>query len=375
MGEPRFFRGGGQFVTPANYPPTDAPAAAMFAEYNARFQKRLQGVFGRVDAGSRYFDAYQRLSLNAASFAAAKALMVERLLNQARQEANPVKRDMLTKNILSAYNGRYLQNEEHALQARARSAKQWLAMNDPANRRLFPNLQWIKSRSVTPYEPHRAFWGRIWAKDDPFWDAHQPGDHWGCRCDWQETSDPVTDNAIIYKPSAAKGLQGNPAKTGKAFSEDASYFQALDAGGNWRVHTIITPFLRDIILKEWTPANVPANKGLSVENSNFASGSILINRNSIRSSFAHTNDDMLRVLLPALSKAQYRYRGWSPTDEGKHLDADYFIYYEITLGNKTYYANVKASNNYNREVLYCILDRLPDKINKNQPPNISNYKK
>jgi hypothetical protein len=93
-----------------------------------------------------------------------------------------------------------------------------------------------------PYEPHKEFWNRVWAKDDPFWDDHQPGDHWNCKCDWHETDDAVTDNAFIYKPSAARGLHGNPARTGEIFTENipdgkdwkkASYFE--NAKEKWRI--------------------------------------------------------------------------------------------------------------------------------------------
>jgi uncharacterized protein with gpF-like domain len=79
-----------------------------------------------------------------------------------------------------------------------RTAKQWFDMHSADNMRLFPNIRWIKSRSVVPYEPHKEFLGRVWAKDDPFWDDHQPVDHWNCKCDWHETDDALTDNAFIH---------------------------------------------------------------------------------------------------------------------------------------------------------------------------------
>jgi hypothetical protein len=238
VGESRFFRVRAQFA--ARIAP-DANAAQMFAEYNSRFQKRLNGVFGNPQAGDKYFDIYQKFSLNAARFAAAKALMVERLLTEAREIADPKERAATIKNITDAYNGHYLMAEELAVQARARTARQWLQMTgSELGNRLYPNIKWIKSRSVDYYEPHKAFWHpieRVWAKDDKFWDEHQPGDHWGCKCDWIETDQEVTQgNEFVPKPSAAKGLDGNPAKTGVIFSGEATYFKSTP---KWQANKLI----------------------------------------------------------------------------------------------------------------------------------------
>lgn len=90
------------------------------------------------------------------------------------------------------------------------------------NVRLFPNIRWIPSRSANPREAHRKFWNRIWPKNDPFWNENTPGSLWNCKCDWEQTSKPVTDG----NPSsriAHKGLTGNPAKTGQIFTDSHPY--------------------------------------------------------------------------------------------------------------------------------------------------------
>lgn len=100
---------------------------------------------------------------------------------------------------------------------RARTAEQWERFSSEKNVRLFPNLRWIPSRSATPREAHRRFWNRIWAKDDPFWNENTPGTLWNCKCDWEQTNRPVTDGNPTTTVTA-KGLSGNPAKTGEIFT-------------------------------------------------------------------------------------------------------------------------------------------------------------
>lgn len=87
-----------------------------------------------------------------------------------------------------------------------------------------PNIKWLPSRSVNRREEHEQFYNRIWPKDDPFWDHNQPGNLWNCKCDWQQTDEPPTDNNPTSRIQH-KGLDGNPAKTGQIFSDEASYIK------------------------------------------------------------------------------------------------------------------------------------------------------
>ncbi len=131
---------------------------------------------------------------------------------------------------LHNYN-RWQAAEYNTAVTRARTGRQWQQWDNPDDRRLFPNIKWIPSRSATPREEHIPFYNRIWPKDDPFWQNNQPGNLWNCKCDWQQTDEPATDGnpaADISKP----GLRGNPATTGQIFSDDASYIQ--NSGHNRR---------------------------------------------------------------------------------------------------------------------------------------------
>ena len=81
--------------------------------------------------------------------------------------------------------------------ARTRTAKQYHDFtSDPISNELYPNIKWLPSRSASPREAHRVFWNRVWAKNDPFWNSNTPGSLWNCKCDWEETDEPVTDKNL-----------------------------------------------------------------------------------------------------------------------------------------------------------------------------------
>lgn len=123
--------------------------------------------------------------------------------------------------VLHAFN-RYQAAEYNTAVSRCRTAKQFEEFSAPDNMRLFPNLRWLPSRSATPREQHMLFYNRVWAKDDPFWSQNTPGNLWNCKCDWEETSDPVTDGNP-ETPVRHDGLEGNPAQTGEVFTDNCAY--------------------------------------------------------------------------------------------------------------------------------------------------------
>ena len=159
-------------------------------------------------------DLAARFNANLSRFAAYKAHEATSSIRQAEDPG-------AARATLRRYNT-YQAAEYNTAVARARTARQWEKFSSDNNVRLFPNIRWIPSRSANPREAHRRFWNRIWPKDDPFWNENTPGSLWNCKCDWEQTSKPVTDG----NPSsriAHKGLTGNPAKTGQIFTDSHPY--------------------------------------------------------------------------------------------------------------------------------------------------------
>lgn len=189
--------------------------AGLYRAYAENLRKAVGMVYAEGGPEADRFKA------NLSRFAAYKAWHATRQVREKVREADG-DTEAGTK-VLHAFN-RWQAAEYNTAVARCRTAKQWDAFAQDDNMRLFPNIRWLTSRSATPRELHAAFWNRVWPKDDPFWDHNQPGNLWNCKCDWDETDDPPTDG----NPKAAvkhDGLEGNPAKTGEIFSDNASYIR------------------------------------------------------------------------------------------------------------------------------------------------------
>ncbi len=184
----------------------------LYEAYSQNFRKAVAGVFGDNPSDlSIQFDA------NVSRFAAHKAYHATREL--AGIEADEI--DTKGKAILNKYN-RWQAAEYNTAVARARTARQWKDLQEDTT--LYPNLRWLPSRSATPREQHMVFYNRVWAKTDPFWNENTPGSLWNCKCDWEETDEPVTDGNPVTKVTA-KGLEGNPGITGEIFTNESAYIK------------------------------------------------------------------------------------------------------------------------------------------------------
>lgn len=205
---------------------------AIDADLYRRYSETLRKAVELVGVDETLQD---RWMANVSRFAAYKAADATRRIAEAVME-NGALDDGL--NPLHAHR-RYLAAEANTARTRARTGKQWQQFNDADRRRLFPNLRWVPSRSAMPREAHQLFWDKVWAKDDPFWQRNQPGTLWNCKCDWEETDDPVSTDEEKKLPNGrsvddytikVRGLDGNPAETGQIFSDDASYVRDCEYG-------------------------------------------------------------------------------------------------------------------------------------------------
>jgi len=131
--------------------------------------------------------------------------------------------------------------------ARCRTAKQFAEFLEPDRRRLFPNLQWLATRSVTPRAEHAAYVGLVLPKDDPFWSKHAPGSEWNCKCDVQETDAEPSTQTHIPDLTPPRGLEGNPAITGEVFTDKVGYVRRA-APTAW--NSVVKPMARDVIRQQ-----------------------------------------------------------------------------------------------------------------------------
>lgn len=262
-----------------------------------------------------------RFRANLRRFAAYKAFHATQQVRQRVAESGDIESG---KKTLHAFN-RWQAAEYNTAVARCRTAEQWNRFSQDGSVRLFPNIKWIPSRSVTPRELHMGFWNRVWAKDDPFWNENQPGNLWNCKCDWEETDEPPTDG----NPKAAvkhDGLEGNPAKTGEIFTDNASYIRKAPQAVE---HEALKLTRTDNY--EWAKEHL---KGTEVENED--SGlKIVMSGRGIKEYLSQNHDDYyvknetIRRMPQVLKNAQYCGK---TSHKGRTSEV-----FKITINGKTNY--------------------------------------
>ena len=299
---------------------------------------------------------------NVCRFAAYKAARATDMIRSAVAEDGDIKDGL---NPLRAH-ARYLAAEANTARTRARTGKQWQQFADPDHARLFPNIRWIASRSATPREAHMPFYGRVWAKDDPFWQHNQPGTLGNCKCDWEETDDPVT-NGNPQKNIELPGLKGNPATTGKIFSDDAPYFSKCSNTKQKKIEA----WAKDNIIRHNAISEMNKHMGTTVEVDLQGQRIDVLfdgtSKSHIANDAAQTRDFLLSEIssrLPEILR-QSRLVAHEPNMKpNKKPSALHYYYYEYTIGTKTYYLNVEENFVIDGQRHFFRLYSITDKLRK-----------
>jgi uncharacterized membrane protein len=202
---------------------SEAATQGLFNLYNNNFNKAIGQVFKPDSSNDLHRDYYYKIQANTIKFSAYKAEYFKNALQKA-YEKDPKNYDDNAKQILQAGN-RFQITEYNTCVSRCRTARQFT--NFKQNQDLFPNLEWLRTRSVNPRELHLSYAGLILPMDDTFWQENQPGNLYNCKCDWRQTNKPATNGPDkIVKP--AKGLEGNPSKTREIYTDNHPYFERAD---------------------------------------------------------------------------------------------------------------------------------------------------
>ena len=141
--------------------------------------------------------------------------------------------------VIGTYNNHWLRTEYDTAVLRARYAADWKRFSRNAD--ILPNLKWMPTTSADPDVFHMEYWriGLTLPKTHPFWKNHHPHDRWGCKCDLEETDDPVTGiiPEVDYKPSP--GLENNPGLDPELFSHTHPYYENTYPGAEKAVEKMI----------------------------------------------------------------------------------------------------------------------------------------
>lgn len=347
---------------------------AIDADLYRRYSETLRKAVELVGVDETLQD---RWLANVSRFAAYKAADATRRIAEAVME-NGALDDGL--NPLHAHR-RYLAAEANTARTRARTGKQWQQFNDADRRRLFPNLRWVPSRSAMPREAHQLFWDKVWAKDDPFWQRNQPGTLWNCKCDWEETDDPVSTDEEKKLPNGrsvddytikVRGLDGNPAETGRIFSDDASYVGNAPEG----TENICRAIQRDLLASQAVIINsnrtITCKIGNDTHEVDFSKPKI--NKHFTQEMFADRNYWLKNEILqnPQYYLDHAELVGKKVSDVSHNTNSktlrlkratDYFFYYKIHLpNNNVLYLHLGRYRSSQSMYLYSVSSRPPQNM-------------
>lgn len=115
----------------------------------------------------------------------------------------------------------YLKTEYNTALRAARMAANWKKFE--STKHIYPNLEYIASRSAHPREAHRRLWGTIRPMDDSFWTTYMPPSAWNCKCSVRATRKQAT-KVPEDAPDIPPEFQFNPGTEAKLFGDKHPYF-------------------------------------------------------------------------------------------------------------------------------------------------------
>jgi len=186
----------------------------------------------KVEYNTPNYEFLKALQTNAAVFATFKSHAATKqmagLLKDAEGNLKP--KEQFVREALAVdatYRKQYLDTEYDTAVRQARMAANWQRYEK--NKRLYPNLRYVRSKAAKPDETHLQYVGINRPVDDPFWNSHYPPNRWRCQCSVEPNDDDVTD--IPDKlPPVDPVFAFNSGKTQQVFDlEKSEYIKSVSA--------------------------------------------------------------------------------------------------------------------------------------------------
>ena len=200
----------------------------LFGHTFETLDKGLRDTFGTPAWGTPDRDFLEYASRNLAIFSGFKTMQQQKELHNLLFDKNgnmksfdQFRKD--TANVLDKYNQNWLRTEYNTLVARARFASDWKKFEK--NKDLYPNLKWLPSSSIDKRDGHKLFYNKVWPINDPFWNNNYPGNLWNCKCGIKSTSEGAEPAKKHNHSKPSPGLDENPGKTGKMFTDSHPYIK------------------------------------------------------------------------------------------------------------------------------------------------------
>lgn len=285
------------------------------------------------------------------------------------------------------YNTNYLYAEYNHAVHTSQMAVKWNDFMADGDRY---NLQYRTAGDERVRSEHAALDKITLPPSDEFWKSYLPPNGWNCRCtvvqvlrDDYPMSDPAVAKAAgdaCTDDPKARIFRYNAGLEMTVFPKKHPYLPKGCGDCQQRVRMLLArdrPLPQcqacgalfnlcrkegEKRLNEWRDNNLPLHGGMSIIGDNFRTGSMLITRQTVKEVKAHSLNFAVRDSLLGIKQGalKYNYIGWSPcetdkaTGQSRHPEAAFFLYYEVEIAGKTYYANVMARKDYKSEMLYCI---------------------
>ena len=250
----------------------------LFNEIWAKMDKAAKEGFSKSKAITPDEDFRNAILRNNAVFSAFKVHRMQNDMARLLLDSNGILKpfDKWVQEVLPIASHQvrhWLRTEYDTAVIRAHQAADWQQFL--RERDILPNLKWLPSTSIHPGADHRPFWNTIRPIDDPFWNNHRPGDRWNCKCDLTATDEaPTAVPDENGQNKAHDGLENNPGKDGKLFSDKHPYVteaypgakKAVDALTR-RINEMIVEMPDNLTLEEKTDIarnNLKIEKALGV---------------------------------------------------------------------------------------------------------------
>lgn len=225
--------------------PASEIEVTLFNEIWATMDKALIGAFGNMGPSDPDAEFFKELQLNNAVFSAFKVHRAQndmaRLLLGTDGNLKPFEQWSKEAMPIADHQCRtWLRTEYDTAVLRAQQAADWRQFEREKD--VLPNLKWMPSTSVTPGQDHKRYWGTVLPVDDRFWNEHRPGDRWNCKCTLSSTDEPPTSvptGPADAKDGPQKGLENNPGKDARLFSDKHPYRTETHAGARKAVDRLL----------------------------------------------------------------------------------------------------------------------------------------
>lgn len=184
----------------------------------------------KIEYGTPNYEFLKQLQTNTAVFAMFKshASVKEMAALLKDEKGNLRSRDEFKREALkvdSTYRGSTLDVQYDTGVRQARMAANW--QRYVKNKKLYPNLKYMRTKAAKPDEKHLAFVGIVRPVDDPFWNTHYPPNRWRCQCSVEQTDEEATDVPGNLPPIPAD-FAFNSGKTGQVFDlKNSEYIKSV----------------------------------------------------------------------------------------------------------------------------------------------------